>query len=203
MDKSEKFWDRMSGSYDQPDEQYDPSYLQTISKYLNLDDQLLDYACGTGSFSCQIAGDVKQILAVDISSKMLDTARKKANQKNIENIDFLHANIFDERLTKGGFDVVLAFNILHLLENPQKAIHQINTLMKPGSVFITDTPCLGELNSFFRLAIKILSGIGLIPHIEFFRVSELENMIESDFQIIETVPLSQSPPTRLVVAKRK
>ena len=100
MEKSEKFWDRTAQNFDQGDDQYDDAYLGTIKSYLGVNDTVLDFACGTGSFSSLIADNVKEIHAIDISSKMLEIAERKTVENNIENLNFMHATIFDQRLKK-------------------------------------------------------------------------------------------------------
>ena len=67
---------------------------------------------------------------------MIEAARAKAVERKIENIDFAQATLFDERFERGFFDVVLAFNILHLLKHNQQAIGRITELLKPGGLFI-------------------------------------------------------------------
>ena len=71
LDKSEKFWDRTAKNFDQRDDQYEAGYVSTIKGYLEPDNVVLDFACGTGSFSCLIANHVQEVHALDISSKML------------------------------------------------------------------------------------------------------------------------------------
>ncbi len=203
MYKSEKFWDRTAKNFDQQDDHYDPSYIRTIKKYLRENDIVLDFACGTGTFSNIIAGSVKEIQAIDISSKMLEIAQRKADENRTENIKFGHLNIFDEGLEAGSFDIVLTFNILHLLENLPQAMQRINNLLKSGGYFISDTPCLGEHKTFRGILIALMSKLPIIPYFNDFSVSELNETIASNnFNIIENEILSNNPPTSLIVARK-
>ena len=70
----------------------------------------------------EIANTVKKIYGIDISPKMIDAARRKAVEHKIENIEFTKSTIFDERFKGESFDVILALNILHFLENTQKVM---------------------------------------------------------------------------------
>jgi len=50
MNKSEIFWDKISNRYDNRIKKYEQTYIKTIEntrKYLNKNDIVLDYACGT------------------------------------------------------------------------------------------------------------------------------------------------------------
>lgn len=56
---------------------------------------------------------------------MIDVAKRKAGERKIKNINFAQSTIFYKRFKKESFDVVLAFNILHLLEEIQEAMQRI------------------------------------------------------------------------------
>ena len=80
MNKSKEFWDRASKNYDKTEERFE--YIHSKSrentkKYLNGSNIVLDYGCGTGTTSCEIANLVKEIHAIDISSKMIEIATKE------------------------------------------------------------------------------------------------------------------------------
>ena len=118
--KSEKFWDKMANNYDQVEKKDEQTYIKIIEKtkkHLKTSDIILDYGCGTGLISNEIADNVKVIHAIDTSSKMIEIAKQKADGRKIENIDYVHSTIFDERYKRGSFDVILVIYILHLLEN--------------------------------------------------------------------------------------
>ena len=138
MDKSEKFWDKQAKDFaDQ--EQYtqlseNKDFITTL-RYLNIEDTVLDYGCATGIISNAIADKVKEIHAIDISSKMIEMAKIKADERHINNIHYAQATIFDERYQRESFNVILAFRILHMLEDIQSVMSRINELLKPGGYF--------------------------------------------------------------------
>ena len=79
--KAKGFWDTASKDYDKTEERFE--YIHSKSrentkKYLNSSDIVLDYGCGTGTTYCELANRVKEIHAVDISSKMIEIAKRKA-----------------------------------------------------------------------------------------------------------------------------
>lgn len=170
--QAEKFWDRTANNYDKEERKDEQTYLSIIEKtrkYLKLSDIVLDFGCGTGLVSNEIAGNVKMVHAIDISSKMIEIAKNKAIGRKIQNIDYAYSTIFDDRYKKGSFNVILAFYVLHLLEDSQKLIQRMNELLKPGGLLISVTPCMGEkpiLNSM----LSIVSKIGIIPKIKPFKL---------------------------------
>jgi len=151
MNKSEEFWDKASKNYDKTEERFE--YIHSRSrknakKYLKGSNIILDYGCGTGTTSCEFANQVKEIHAIDISSKMIEIAKEKAVAGKVENINFVQADIFDKRYKKESFDAILAFNMLHTVSNPQNVMQRIYELLKPEGLFISVTPCLRDKISF-------------------------------------------------------
>jgi 2-polyprenyl-3-methyl-5-hydroxy-6-metoxy-1,4-benzoquinol methylase len=205
MNKSEKFWDKSASKFDQAekkDEQTNIKIIDRTKKYLKTSDIVLDFGCGTGLISNEIANNVKLIQAIDISSKMIELAKNKADKRKIHNIDFSYSTILDERYKSGSFDVILAFYILHLLEDNQKTIQRINDLLKPGGLIISVTPCIGE-KIFLNVSLSLLSKIGLVPDIKSFKISELEDSIANgNFEIIENESSHQGMPQIFIVAKK-
>lgn len=206
MNKSEKFWDELSNNFDKRNKRYKQTYIKIIEKtkkYLNLSDTVFDYACGTGTTTIEMANCVNVIHATDISSGMIHVAQMKTKRRNINNIYFAHTTIFDEKFEKESFDVILAFNILHLLEDNQKVVKRINELLKPEGLFISSTVCLGEKKTFFNIIISLLIKIGIIPYMNFFKIPELEDlMTNGNFQITETEKIDHASLNYYIVAKK-
>ena len=83
MNKSAKFWDKQSNNYDKQEKPYEQTYIkavENIKKHLNSNDIVLDYACGTGIITNEIASDLTpgswSISDVSISDKMLHSERR-------------------------------------------------------------------------------------------------------------------------------
>lgn len=191
MNKSERFWDLLSYKYDKMAKRVEEArirMLESINRYINNEDVVLDYACGTGLIANEIARNVKKIYAIDTSSKMINTAKRKAAERNIENIDFSQSTIFDKQFKRESFDVILVFNVLHMLEDSRRVVKRINELLNPGGIMISSTACMEENEkSSINGVLTVLSEIGIVPYLRFFKISELEDLItNTNFQIIET-----------------
>jgi 2-polyprenyl-3-methyl-5-hydroxy-6-metoxy-1,4-benzoquinol methylase len=211
MSNAVKFWDFVANSYDKTEENFKPIFLkihENIKKHLRKCDIVLDFGCGTGTLSVDIAGHVKEVHAIDISSKMLDIARRKAAGQKIENVNFTQTTLFDERYAANSFDVVLAIGILHVLKDRQQAVNRIAGLLKPGGVFISSTPCLGEkmtlLTKLKFYPVFLSMRMGLIPgNLKRFKIHELTNlMADGQFRIIETERIFHKLTSFYVVAKK-
>jgi SAM-dependent methyltransferase len=101
---------------------------------------VVDLGTGTGAISLAIAPKVKKIIAVDISKKMLEVAKKKAKDAGIDNIDFrvrsFHKPNVDEKV-----DLIVSNASLHSLPDDDKknAIQVMYDLLKNhGKVLLGD-----------------------------------------------------------------
>jgi len=207
MNNSEKFWDKVSNLFDRPEKKIDQAStsfktIEATKKMLASNDVVLDFGCGPGTITNEIAESVKTIHAIDISSGMIAVAERKAAQRNIENIDFEQSNLFDEQYKKESFDVILAFNILHYIEDMPKVMLRINSLLKPEGLFISATACLGERKTFLSMMMFFLTKIGLVPKMIFFKISELENLLTNgNFVTVDSESLSRLPDCFIVAKK--
>ena len=208
MIKSERFWDKLANKWDKQSKiSSNIKTVESIKQYLNVTDTVLDFGCATGTVAIEIAVKVKKIYGIDISSKMIETASRKAAECKIENIDFAQSTIFDERYKRESFDVILAFHILHLLDDNKKVMRRINELLKPGGLIISATFCKGEKKTFrsvpLFILINVLKKVKILPYVRLFKVSELEDLIRKEnFQIIETKNSGHNPTNYFVVAKK-
>lgn len=205
MNKSEIFWDKTASKYDQLEKKDEQTYTHIIKRtktHLKISDIVMDYGCGTGLISNEIAEDVKEIHAIDISSKMIEIAAKKAKERNITNINYAHSTIFDERHKKDSLDVILAFHVLHLLEDEQIVLQRMIELLKPGGLLISATPCVGE-KPFLRNLLSLAGRVGLVPKIRSFKIRHLVDTIkEANFTIVESDCLKKSSQEYFIVGRK-
>ena len=211
MNKSEEFWDGASKNYDKTEERFE--YIHSRSRentkrFLKGSDTVLDYGCGTGTAACQFSSQVKEVHAIDISSKMIEIAREKAEATKVENVRFEQSDIFDSKYSNESYDVILAFNMLHTVLSPQDVMLRINELLKPEGLFISVTPCLRQRMSFLVnlqiQLVRVLCKLGLIP-IPIRRITspEVEDLLETGgFQSIESEEIYKDASSYFVVAKK-
>ena len=190
MKDGSKFWDRASKNYDKGDK-IDETYLKMLEimkKYLKETDTLMDFGCATGSISIDLSKNVNKVIGIDISSEMIKLAKEKAIEHNADNVYFAKSTIFDERHKDGTYDAIMAFNILHLLDDPNMAIQRINELLKDGGIFISNTACLADKGRYISGMMTLITKLPFLPNVNNFRVSELMVMIEKNgFEILESM----------------
>ena len=203
MNKTEQFWDKMADHFDQQATNFEQPPLEKAKKYLKKSDVVLDFGCATGTIAIEIASRVKSIYGIDLSSKMIEAAKRKATTAQVSNVQFAQSTIDDPTLVKESFDVILAFNIFHLVEDIPSVMRRINELLKPEGLVISITACTGEKKTFLNVLLSFLIKIGIIPEMRFFSISELrESMALGNFQLIETELMERGASNYFIVAKK-
>lgn len=211
MSKSKDFWDKSADNYDRTEERFEFIHSRSrecTKKHLKDTDVVLDYGCGTGTTACELASHVKEIHAIDISSRMIEIAKGKAADGNVANVIFLQADIFDERYERESFDAILAFNMLHTVPDPQAVVRRVLELLKPGGTFISVTPCLAGRMSFLVglqiLLVRLLLKIGVIPvPIRRLKKSDLDGLVSHEnFQVVETEEIFRGASSYVLVVRK-
>jgi len=209
--QSGKIWDRFADGYaKQPiaDPAAYQNKLQVTQQYLKPFMQVLEIGCGTGGTSILHAPHVQHILATDISSKMLEIAKKNADQAGVTNVDFQQASIDELKIAEGSQDVVLGLSILHLLKNKQDAMTRVYKWLKPGGLFVTSTICAGEMGFATKLFIKTVMPVGqffgVVPNFYMFTKEELKgSMRDAGFQIeYEWQPKGKKDAAVFIIGKK-
>ena len=205
MRNSEKFWDKLAKNYDHPDKiaainEYQS--IQSLKKYLNNTDLVLDLGCATGTICCFLAGDVKEIHGIDISARMIRIAQKRAAERGLDNTNFSQSTIYSENFRKNSINMVLAFSVMHLVPHAEKIMQRIYELLRPGGYFVSLTPCLRE-KAILSALIFLGKKAGILPNITCFTIKELEKLITKDnFQLIENKCIDNNPLEYFIMAKK-
>ena len=205
MRTADSFWDMAAAKYVKSPIKNVPAYEKTMERtraHLTRADKALEIGCGSGSTAMLLADRVDHITASDISAKMVGYGKANARDSQVGNIDFLHGTVFDDTFERDSFDVVMAFNLIHLMEGQDQVVARIYDLLKPGGRFISKTPCLSGRWTW-RVAIRGLQLFGRAPYVAFLDPPRLEALITgAGFSIMETGDYPPNVPSRFVVAKK-
>lgn len=204
MNKSEKFFDKVSSKSKPEPNKTASKIIESSKEYLVKDNYVLDFGCGSGAITNKLAKVTSSIDAIDISSGMLEFAKKQAESSSIDNINYMQASIFDERFKDEQYDVILAFNVLQYIEDMPKLIERINSILKPNGVFVSSTACLKEKRSLIGYLVLLLTKTGIMPKFYFYKKNELETLLTNgNFDIIKSEKLSKLPEYFIVTRSRK
>ena len=204
MYKDEKFWNRIASNYDRI-EQSDVAYsifIEMAKALLNANNTIVDFGCGTGLVCNEIAENVSFIHAIDISAKMIEICERKVSEQKIRNIEFSRTTVFDEKFRENSFDAVIAFNIFHLLEEPQNYLQRIHQILKPGGFILSATPCMSEA-PLLNGVLKFFSVFGFTPKLNSFTSAEMEQLfLNTSFKTIEVNRMKPNSPRYLYLGKK-
>lgn len=135
------FWDNVAGVYDIfvniINKKTHIGLCSAIEEMISPQDTVLECACGTGMLSGVIAPKCNRLIATDFSEKMLCKARKKYGRYS--NTEFKYGNILQIEFPDASFDVVVAANVLHLLDEPYKALSELDRVCRKGGKMVIPT----------------------------------------------------------------
>ena len=155
-------WDKLSPFYDFFETVYNgkcyKGIAEKIKEYVTEDDVVLECACGTGLLTVPMAQNCKKLIATDYSDGMLCQTKKKVTK--YANTTVEKASILELPFEDDTFDVVVAANVIHLLEEPAKAIAELRRVCKPKGTIVMPTYINHEKKNAVYAA-KILSVMGV------------------------------------------
>jgi ubiquinone/menaquinone biosynthesis C-methylase UbiE len=206
MDRETAFWNKLADKYSRrpiSDEATYQKKLDITRKYFKPDMDVLEIGCGTGTTAIAHAPFVGHIRATDLSTRMVEIAKDKAKAEGIDNVTFEALSVDALDVPDASIDAVLAHNILHLLEDKQRAITDIHKMLKPGGVFVTSTACIGDMMLPLRLIIPVGRLLRLFPLVKVFSVAELqESLVNAGFEIDYEWQPKKSAPAFIICRKR-
>ena len=134
-------WDRVAGIYDltsgRRNREVNDKMVHFIASKVKAEDVVLECACGTGLITQVIQPLCRQLIATDLSVNMLAQTRKKCGKAS--NLTVELADITHLQYPSNSFDLVIAGNIIHLLNNPKKALDELSRVCRDGGRIIVPT----------------------------------------------------------------
>jgi ubiquinone/menaquinone biosynthesis C-methylase UbiE len=185
-----RFWDRTSRKYARSAMADQAGYERTLDRtraLLGSGDRVLELGCGTGTTALRLARDVQDYLAPDISAGMITIANEKHAAAPIPALVFRTATAEALNPDATQFNAVLAFNYLHLVRDLAGTLRRIHALLAAEGLFISKTPCVGDMNPLLRFALPPMRAIGMAPYAGVFRAADLSQHISAaGFDILAT-----------------
>ena len=203
----EKFWDLISAKYAASPISDRSAYETKIAKlktFLAADMSVLDIGCGTGTQCGDIADCVSRVTGIDISGKLLAIAEQRMTERNLENVTFVQTSVFDPGFRPGSFDAVMAFFVLHFIEDVDAVFERVHELLRPGGIFVSETACMGDKNRIMGRLIRFAGRLGIIPAINLLTTRQLEQSLkDAGFEIVDKTRFSHRPDAEFTLIARK
>ncbi len=108
-----------------------------VINWKNID--VLVAGCGTGQHALTTATKFQNsfITAIDLSANSLSYAKRKAEELEIKNIEFVQMDILDIEKIGQNYDIIESVGVLHHMENPYNGLEKLyNVLNKHGLIMI-------------------------------------------------------------------
>jgi SAM-dependent methyltransferase len=158
-----------------------PGYIPTDFKGI-----ILDVPAGTGVFTVLKYKGLAEatVIAVDYSMRMLQKARRRLVEIGADNVILVHADVTRLPLLESSIDRVFSMNGLHAIKPKEKAIEEINRVLKPGGRFSGNFYTTGQraLTDFFIRYVYSAGGWFARP---FYSPHKAIKLLESRFKIVK------------------
>ena len=127
---------------------------QAVEKQIDFlsDKAILDFGGGTGLLALPLAKQAKSVTLVDISEKMLEQARLKAEDQEIRNLQLLEQDLLANPLEQQ-FDLIVVSRVLHHMPDLDATLAMFHHhLRENGQVLIADFTKIEPNHHGFDLA---------------------------------------------------
>lgn len=102
--------------------------------HLTSDTVALDVGSGPGTVTAGLARRVRQVIGLDISTDMVEAARRHVSRQGITNATFQTGSAYELPWDDYRFDVVYAHQVLQHLADPVRALQEAWRVLKPGGL---------------------------------------------------------------------
>lgn len=142
---------RVSGSERAAPERFDPATMsgliaaEHLARYWLAADlarglEVLDAGCGAGYGSEMIAqAGATRVVGIDLAPEAIATASERLG----EVADFQVGDVHDPPFDEGSFDLVVCFEVLEHLEDPEPAIIALKAVLRQNGLLIVSSPNRG------------------------------------------------------------
>jgi ubiquinone/menaquinone biosynthesis C-methylase UbiE len=135
-----------------------------LKPYIEKDMTVLDFGCGPGFFTIEIArmlSDKGRVIAADLQSGMLDKLRKKISGTVLEEKVILHKCEQDRIGITESVDFILAFYVIHEVPEKEKLFREFKSILKPGGKILIIEPNFHVTKNAFGDMIEKIEAVDM------------------------------------------
>lgn len=101
--------------------------------------EFLDFGCGDGAFSNEIAKRGGAVSGVDLSEEAIAFANRRHGELKTGGTFFVES-CYETHFANGAFDGVLSTDVIEHVQDPQRFLAEIDRVLRPGGVAVISTP---------------------------------------------------------------
>ena len=141
-------------------------------------DIVIDLGSGAGNdafIARHETGETGKVIGIDFTPAMIAKARRNAEARGFNNVEFRQGDIEDMPVTSNKADVIVSNCVLNLVPNKHKVFSEIYRVLKPGGHFsISDIVLEGELPEKWKKVAELYAGCvsGAIQKKEYLSIIE-------------------------------
>lgn len=176
-----------------------------IKKLIEPNTSVVDVGCGTGRFSFSVVDKVKNVVAVDLSKKNIDTANKTLSKNPNSKISFHHTNLKNLIVQNFHFDYAVMTFVIHEV-NPELRIKLMNEMAQIADKIIIGDYLVPVNKGFWSVlneAVEYFAGKNHYANFKHFKANDglYELVQQAELKIINEIKNKPSTSQLLVLAK--
>lgn len=171
---------------------------------------VLEIGCGTGGLLVAAAGQFQHVIGLDIAFRWLIVARKRLEEAGLQ-IPLVCACAEHLPFKDGGFDLIVAENVIEHVRDQQAALRECRRVSRPGALAFLVTPNrftialdqhvqvwgVGFLpRSWMAPYVKLVKGIAY-EHLRVLSLPELKRLLRKAAYHDHRITLPAIPPAEL------
>lgn len=151
------FWAEEEYVFDHSLHHYRQAFLDAAD--VRTGDHVLDIGCGNGETTREAAALAPsgRVVGVDLSTRMLEQARRRAEEAGLSNVELLQADAQIHPFPPGSFDLAISRTGTMFFGDPVAAFTNIGRALRPGGRLVTLVWQGVERNEWFRELVESLA----------------------------------------------
>ena len=140
-------------------------------------------------FLSRRVGPGGRVIAEDIFDDFLASAKQRAENQKLENVTFVKGTETDPKLPEAGVDIVLALDVYHHFDYPEKMLAAIHRSLKPGGKLVVveyykRQEAMPEGRALTHISLDMPDLIKEIEANRFHLIAEQEHVQDSQYLLI-------------------
>lgn len=115
-------------------------FAESIGELVPAPKSVLDFGCGSGVISCELARRGYNITGVDAAPGMVQSARDNASKLGISGIEFRVTDPVGSELPDAYYDAVICSSVLEYVAEERQLVENLIRTIKPGGTLLISVP---------------------------------------------------------------